>query len=949
MKSFKRIIIFSLFYSILFVLGISAAQHYHLKTPEYRIEMTKDDFQKISIEGYFSYGVSGYPDLPSQVFRIALPPDIDINSIEINYSEGTKQSIGSFNIRELPPLETWVDGERIIGEKADIYSNDSYYPERVIEYLAVSQMRKWRIVSLKYNPFQYNPVTQDLLFTPDVDIEVKYSALSKTADLDADLADTVMDERANKIIFNFSEAENWYVSSREIPLPSQTHNYVIITTNAIQGASTKLPDFMTYLTNKGYSPLVVTENDYGSLTGQSPNGTAEKIRQWLIDNYLTMGIEFVLLIGNPDPDDPSSAGDSVGDVPMKMCWPRLDETSYQESPTDYFFADLTGNWDLDGDGYFGEYVGDRGTGGVDLLNEVYVGRVPVYSGVSDLDSVLEKTIQYGNESDIGWRSAALLPMSFSDSASDGAYLGEAMKSNYLTTGGFSSYTLYMQGSLCAAADSVFLSNEELIDGATKARWMNNPYGLVWWWGHGNQTGAYLGYTGCGLGSILSASDTPSLDDDYPSFVYQCSCLNGYPENSNNLGTALLYNGAITTTSASRVSWYAAGSWNTGLKYYCDNASIGYYYGLELVTNNSRASEALYDAKSVMGNSGSWWGGTSWMNLFDFNLYGDPAVNLSGQCNLPSTPSNPSPPDRATGIATNAVLDWDDCAGASYYNVRFGTTSPPPGVGDETSSSYDPGALSPNTTYYWQIAANNLCGETVGSIWSFTTQEGGIQYTLTIGSLSGGTTSPLPGDHLYDSGTDVEVNALPDSGYRFSHWTGDVPVGHDTDNPITITMDADKSITANFSVLSSDKVMTNVAASAFTGINSTVAYTRTGYSEYVFLTSGDSGHLTAPVTLPDGAKIKNIRLNFLDNTDSGHIQVHLVRLNHFTGSTTNVFSVTTDGLTSSSSVQWVVDSSASPANSYRQVQNGQVTWHIYAHFSATGSDLRIYSVQIEYLF
>jgi hypothetical protein len=142
---------------------------------------------------------------------------------------------------------------------------------------------------------------------------------------------------------------------------------------------------------------------------------------------------------------------------------------------------------------------------------------------------------------------------------------------------------------------------------------------------------------------------------------------------------------------------------------------------------------------------------------------------------------------------------------------------------------------------------------------------------------------------------------------------------------------------------------NVAASAFTGGMSTIPYSRTNYGEYIYIPSGSDGYLTAPVILPEGAKIKNIRLHFIDNTDSGHILVHLVRLNHFNGSTTNVFSVTTDGLTSSPSVQWVVDSSASPASSYRLVQNGQVTWNLYAYFSTTGSDLRIYSVQIEFTY
>jgi len=56
--------------------------------------------------------------------------------------------------------------------------------------------------------------------------------------------------------------------------------------------------------------------------------------------------------------------------------------SYPESPTDYFYADLTGNWDLDADGYFGEFAGDKGPGGVDFVNEVYCGQDPGLRRVS---------------------------------------------------------------------------------------------------------------------------------------------------------------------------------------------------------------------------------------------------------------------------------------------------------------------------------------------------------------------------------------------------------------------------------------------------------------------------------------------------------------------------------------------------------------------------------------
>jgi hypothetical protein len=313
---------------------------------------------------------------------------------------------------------------------------------------------------------------------------------------------------------------------------------------------------------------------------------------------------------------------------MKRCWPRLAEDNNWMAPTDYFYADLTGNWDLNADGFFGDYGGDRGTGGVDFLNEVYVGRIPVYPGAS-LDSVLAKIITYGTSSDIAWRGNFMLPLSYSDKDTDGAYLGEAMINEYIAPSGMSYHRLYMQGTLCADADSSFTSEEELVDGATLACWNSNQYGMVLWWGHGSETEAALGYGGCGWGTIINSSGASSLDDTHPSFVFQCSCNNGTPEATDNLGTALLYNGAITTVSASRVSFYKIGPWNNDYQYYADNASIGYYYAQILALENRTAAEALFMTKSDMGAglNGKWEDGASWMNLFDFNLYGDPSTQL----------------------------------------------------------------------------------------------------------------------------------------------------------------------------------------------------------------------------------------------------------------------------------------------------------------------------------
>ena len=70
-----------------------------------------------------------------------------------------------------------------------------------------------------------------------------------------------------------------------------------------------------------------------------------------------------------------------------------------------------------------------------------------------------------------------------------------------------------------------------------------------------------------------------------------------------------------------------------------------------------------------------------------------------------------------------------------------------------------------------------------------------EYTLTIEGSGDDSTIPTIGAHAYAAGTAVSVTATPANGATFSGWSG---AATDTTNPVTITMDADKSLIANFS-------------------------------------------------------------------------------------------------------------------------------------------------------
>ena len=73
-----------------------------------------------------------------------------------------------------------------------------------------------------------------------------------------------------------------------------------------------------------------------------------------------------------------------------------------------------------------------------------------------------------------------------------------------------------------------------------------------------------------------------------------------------------------------------------------------------------------------------------------------------------------------------------------------------------------------------------------------------QYTLTVtvSPSDGGTTNPAAGVHAYASGTVVAVTATPAAGYGFSSWSGACSGA----GACQVTMDADKTVTANFTVI-----------------------------------------------------------------------------------------------------------------------------------------------------
>ncbi|MBN2561845.1 MAG: hypothetical protein JXQ75_13040 [Phycisphaerae bacterium] len=96
---------------------------------------------------------------------------------------------------------------------------------------------------------------------------------------------------------------------------------------------------------------------------------------------------------------------------------------------------------------------------------------------------------------------------------------------------------------------------------------------------------------------------------------------------------------------------------------------------------------------------------------------------------PGQASGPSPHNGATDVALTVTLHWNAASGATEYIVYFGQDEALVTAGDDSvnqgsqsNTSFLPGSLLYNTTYYWRIDTRNDNGTTPGIVWRFTTIE-----------------------------------------------------------------------------------------------------------------------------------------------------------------------------------------------------------------------------------
>lgn len=468
--------------------------------------------------------------------------------------------------------------------------------------------------------------------------------------------------------------------------------------------------FSAYVKMREYHGYNVYFQGLKDLTGDNGRVDAELVRKKILIAKKTKNVTHVMLVGDPSliPMPFSSPSSLSGGMDADLV----------DTPTDYYYATASSNWDKDGDGRIGEYADD---GVVNYAPDVAVGRLPFNESNSVADA-LNSIIEFENMPDFkkakAFFAGAMLGYKgelWGDivlERTDGSQFLEDIYKDFLCGDGFSRYRMYEKSGFSPSPYEC----EEEINNQNMSLQLGETYGLAVWTAHGSPSGIVRhiwkdnpsGRTVPDKSSILqtpllSNSDVNDKKTNW-GIVVSASCSTSNPSSGSNLGATFIRNGAVGYVGSTRVAWSPSywrlvedGGMDTILYLFIKNLTRGMSTGWSLdLAHHEFANKYFYgDTEDPVE--------ASQMNIFNFNLYGDPAVKIFRE----KYGKNGKNPDYCNIVIDNPTSTATQGGKAIWAGICEGT----PGDSFELSvlpSILDDGKVKPEIAVSdgkWQVSCN----------------------------------------------------------------------------------------------------------------------------------------------------------------------------------------------------------------------------------------------------
>ncbi len=135
-------------------------------------EVNGRSMNNVELPGFWLPNDEGAPNLPGGGRYIAIPEGSQPVLRIVSQRSETYRNV---DIAPAPriPLDT-DNGPLVYPTREDIYSRNAFYPENPVKLSEVTQIRGVDVVMLGVTPFQYNPVTRELVVYYDIQVDIDF-------------------------------------------------------------------------------------------------------------------------------------------------------------------------------------------------------------------------------------------------------------------------------------------------------------------------------------------------------------------------------------------------------------------------------------------------------------------------------------------------------------------------------------------------------------------------------------------------------------------------------------------------------------------------------------------------------------------------------------------------------------------------------------------------------
>lgn len=359
------------------------------------------NYHQIIMSGTETWLEEGKPEIPFYTANILIPFGEKVKDISL--VKGTKVTVpGKYVIIPSGKPEPFseMQGNTPAVEDSSIYNFNKLFPTICYHEKELQVKNGYQILPVNLFPTTFNPIKKEISWYKNLKIVITTEALERTATSPIPRNKQFDIDEIKKIVENDEAVDSYTIqaSPTHEATSSVNYEYVIITSKDFKDYTgvNSLTDLLNHKISKGLTGIIVSTEWIGAnYSGIRPDGTEDlqtKIRNCIKDAYENYGTKYVLLAGDADGENKGKESqDPI--IPYRYLISKRYTSHWDSIPSDLYYSNLDGSFDGNANGIYGESDDGEDGGDIDLLSEVFVGRVPI-DNIVELQNFVRKTIQY---------------------------------------------------------------------------------------------------------------------------------------------------------------------------------------------------------------------------------------------------------------------------------------------------------------------------------------------------------------------------------------------------------------------------------------------------------------------------------------------------------------------------------------------------------------------------